>query len=84
MHTQTRSGLDCDEISTPLTLSGFESHPDKKYPPPKGEGLFFMAQRVGFEPTCGCPQTDFERGGEACFVMRSHLKLFETRCFNET
>ena len=19
-----------------------------------------MAQRVGFEPTCGCPQTDFE------------------------
>ena len=21
---------------------------------------FLVAQRVGFEPTCGCPQTDFE------------------------
>ena len=20
----------------------------------------FLAERVGFEPTCGCPQTDFE------------------------
>jgi len=22
--------------------------------------VFFLAETVGFEPTCGCPQTDFE------------------------
>lgn len=40
---------------------GFESHQLKM--PKKKEAfqpLFSLAQRVGFEPTCGFPQTDFE------------------------
>jgi len=32
----------------------------KKTAPPPMVEVLFLAQREGFEPSCGCPQTDFE------------------------
>ncbi|WP_207730558.1 hypothetical protein [Clostridium sp. J1101437_171009_A5] len=45
-------------------------------PPFQAVFLRKMAQRVGFEPTCGCPQTDFE--GNRCDILAAyyHTKQF--------
>ena len=42
----------------------------------------FLAQRVGFEPTCGCPQTDSERNKrdtQAAYVLIIGFKNAENR-----
>ena len=40
-----------------------------------------VAQRVGFEPTCGCPQTDFEslEAGVFWSILSASLRLSERR-----
>lgn len=40
-----------------------------------------LAQRVGFEPTCGCPQTDFEslEAGVFWSILSASLRLSELR-----
>lgn len=40
-----------------------------------------LAQRVGFEPTCGCPQTDFEslEAGVFWSILSASLRLSERR-----
>lgn len=40
-----------------------------------------LAQRVGFEPTCGCPQTDFEslEAGVFWSILSDSLRLSERR-----
>ena len=38
----------------------FESQYQIENPPAGDREILYSAQRVGFEPTCGCPQTDFE------------------------
>jgi len=40
-----------------------------------------MAETVGFEPTCGCPQTDFEDVNFGIFFYIFPFFLIKCRCF---
>ena len=59
--SQTVHRTVCDGVAVALFESRPRKYHAKKQKNAKMRSSVFLAERVGFEPTCGCsPQTDFE------------------------
>ena len=71
----------CFKAAFQRILRAFSLHDTKNPLKPFGfKG--FLAQRVGFEPTCGCPQTDFERNKrdtQAAYILIIGFKNAQNR-----
>ena len=77
-----RQGVRSSPYPPVSTRNGRRNYRQRNKTPPAGPGEFyFLAQREGFEPSCGCPQTDFEslEAGVFWSILSASLRLSERR-----